>query len=62
MGAYEHRVEILGDCDPNGRLDRDDFASLADCMAGPGFTVPAEVDCAATDTDSDVDLADFAKF
>jgi parallel beta-helix repeat protein len=62
MGAYEYRVEILGDCDPNGRLDLADFATVPDCLAGPGSTVPAECDCADMDSDNDVDLADFAEF
>ena len=62
MGAYEYRVELLGDCDPNGRLDLADFASLAGCMAGPGSDVPTECDCADMDLDADVDLADFAEF
>ena len=62
MGAYEHWIEVLGDCDPNGRLDRADFASLPGCMAGPGSDVAGECGCADMDTNGDADLGDFAEF
>ncbi len=62
IGAYEHRVELPGDCDPNGRIDLTDYTALADCLAGPGTGVAAECRCAYADLDGDVDLRDFAGF
>jgi len=62
MGAYEYRVEVLGDCRPNGRLDLADFASLADCIVGPASDAAAECDCADMNLDGDVDLRDSAAF
>jgi hypothetical protein len=62
MGAYEYRVEVLGDCRPNGRLDLADFASLTGCMAGPGADATVECECADMDLDGGVDLRDFAAF
>ena len=57
-----------GDLDGDGDVDLDDYAGLANCLAGPGVTPtpapPTRVeDCLAVfdyDADTDVDLCDFA--
>ncbi|MCK4660502.1 MAG: thrombospondin type 3 repeat-containing protein [Phycisphaerae bacterium] len=64
--------ELLGsgDFDGDGDVDLDDYAALADCLAGPGaMPAPPLPECAGTclrvfdfDTDGDVDLKDFAAF
>lgn len=53
---------VPGDCDADGLVDFDDFAVLANCMAGPAVYVPPECRCVDFDEDGDLDLADFARF
>lgn len=62
MGAYEHQPVVLGDCDGSEQLELIDFASMADCLDGPGVVVEGECNCADMTLDGKVDLADFAKF
>ena len=58
-----------GDYDANGYVDLDDYAAMADCAAGPGYSpAPAKESCALIcldafdfDADSDIDLRDFAE-
>ena len=58
LGAYEY--QLPGDCDRNGQVNLIDFATLADCVGGPDFDVPAECDCPDVNLDAHVDLLDFA--
>jgi hypothetical protein len=57
-----------GDCDVDGDVDTQDHKMLADCMNGPGVSVPPpgctveEFDFADLQRDTDVDLADFMVF
>lgn len=59
-----------GDFDNDGQVDLDDYASFAECMAGPDATPgPTLPECVGTyleafdcDGDTDVDLADFTAF
>ncbi|MCP4251742.1 MAG: hypothetical protein GY778_32320 [bacterium] len=59
-----------GDYDVDGDADLDDFAALADCLAGPGVPPdPSDAACAGAclaafdfDNDSAVDLGDFGRF
>ena len=51
-----------GDLDDDGDIDADDFAVLAGCLAGPELEYPPDCDAADLDSDTDVDLADFAEF
>jgi len=61
-------VALAGDLDYDADVDLDDHAIFADCLAGPGVTIPPEGCTAAQfsssdlDDDLDVDLADFALF
>jgi len=49
----------LGDLDGDEDVDRDDFAALVDCFAGPNASYPDGCECADLDSDCDVDIADF---
>lgn len=54
-----------GDADNDGDVDGDDFAALADCLAGPGVAPPVPggcIDVFDMDEDGDVDLRDAAEF
>jgi len=53
---------IGGDCDSDGALDLDDFATLGGCLQGPDNGVVPGCDCLDLDEDGDIDLADFAEF
>ncbi len=53
---------IGGDCDSDGFIDIDDFATCADCLQGPDTAVNPGCDCLDLDEDGDIDLADFAEF
>ncbi len=54
---------VPGDCTGDYILDLDDYAELANCLAGPNAgALSAGCECADLDEDSDVDLADFAVF
>ncbi len=59
---YYERVPEPGDLDSDGDMDGDDFAILADCLAGPDV-VPAP-GCESADllADGDADIADVAEF
>ncbi|HUU82043.1 MAG TPA: agmatine deiminase family protein [Phycisphaerae bacterium] len=54
---------LFGDYDVNGTVDLTDFAQWEACMTGPA-NGPFAAGCGAfnADTDTDVDLADFAEF
>ena len=52
----------VGDIDEDGDIDTDDFAVLANCLAGPGEPVAGGCDTADLDQDGDVDLGDFGVF
>ncbi len=60
--------ENIADCDFNsdGTVDLQDFASLSNCLSGPGSLPPwCYTTCLAafdSDSDSDIDLVDFAEF
>jgi hypothetical protein len=58
----------LGDLDSNGVVDASDLPGFCDCLRGPATAI-SPVDCPADsafradiDGDSDIDLADFARF
>ncbi len=53
---------IGGDCDSDGTLDIDDFATLGGCLQGPDNGVSPGCDCLDLDKDGDVDLLDAAEF
>lgn len=60
-------LPIPGDIDGDGDVDIDDFAIFADCLAGPGGSIPPGCDpddfaASDLDGDDDADLADFAHF
>jgi hypothetical protein len=51
-----------GDCNQNGTVDLNDFATFAVCFTGPGGFRPPQCLCVDLDGDGDVDLDDFAQF
>ena len=53
---------VPGDCDQDGDVDLDDFASFAACVQGPGGGLGLGCGCFDFDDSGDVDLADFAAF
>ena len=58
--AIQSSVPAIGDCD--GDLDSNDFAQMADCLAGPNVLPAAACPCTDVDGDLDADLRDFAAF
>jgi len=50
------------DLDEDGSVDIDDFALLANCMAGPNVACSTGCERADLDQDTDVDLVDFCRF
>jgi hypothetical protein len=63
MGAYEyHPASIAGDLDFDGDVDLDDYAAIADCLAGADVQLPFGCAGADLDLDDDVDIHDFAAF
>ena len=63
IGAYEyHSALVLGDCDSDGDLDRDDLRKLAKCTGGVNNDVIESCSCCDMDGDSDVDLVDYSFF
>ena len=55
-------VSVPGDCDGDGDVDLDDFASLDACLLGPGAGLGSGCECFDSDGDGDNDLLDFAAF
>lgn len=55
-------VDLPGDMNDDGRIDAADIAPFMACLTGPDGTVLPGCVEADTDTDDDVDLADFATF
>ena len=61
----DHLVPVAlyrGDINEDGRIDLADHGGLHDCLTGPEGGIAASCAPANLDTDSDVDLADFARF
>lgn len=50
------------DLDSDGAVGLDDFRLVESCLGGPGTAYGAGCDCAGSDDDGDVDLADFSAF
>ncbi len=57
-GSYE----IPGDCNDDYMIDAVDWQVVQGCMAGPGWEVSGECDCADMDGDTDADLRDMFEF
>ncbi len=59
MGAYEYH--LLGDLNGDGFVDAADLALFTNCLTGPNLAYPQGCGPSDLDTDTDVDLADFAR-
>ena len=51
-----------GDVDGDDDIDLDDAAAFFNCMLGPDVSTPSDCSGARMDTDTDVDMLDFAEF
>lgn len=56
--------QSFGDCDGDGDVDLEDFASFNACLGGPEGRTGAECSCFSSDVDADgdLDLREFAEF
>ncbi len=54
--------DLPGDCDGDGDVDLDDFASFEACLLGPDGGLGTGCECFDFDGDGDNDLLDFAQF
>jgi len=53
---------FTGDVDDDGDVDWSDHAIFADCLSGPGGSIPMGCDDSDLSADGDVDLADIGEF
>lgn len=65
VGVFDYPFLTLchpPDVNRDGTADLGDYATLADCLLGPGGALLSECGCSDLDDDGDVDLRDFAAF
>jgi len=61
-GIAFFRNPMPGDCDQDGRILFSDLDRLVKCSSGEGVAITGGCECADSDLDGDVDLADFAAY